>query len=463
MEKNTYKLWGGRFDKELSDILLEYTSSIRFDKVLYSQEIRVNIAYAKCLELSNVISSEEYEIIVSALRDIKAELDGGIIDISHKFEDIHTLIEWLLIEKIGDIGKKLHTGRSRNDLVITDFMLYVREKVRDIREVLGRFLGKLIEFAKRYYDFPFMGYTHLQPAMPITLGFWAMGYFFRFFRVLKDIRHYEEDYLFLPLGCAALSGSSYDIDREYLLRELGFSSLAQNCIDVISSRDFVFRLHSILSLLMLHVSSLSEEFVIWSTFEFGYVELDDSIATGSSIMPHKKNPDVFELMRGKTARVVSNLVQIAMLLKSLPTSYNRDLQEDKAYLFESLDIVLMTLLVLNEVIEKVSFRREKIEDNISRAFLEATSLADYLVGKGMPFRDAHRVVGEIVRYAVSKGKSLCKLSIDEFRRFSDKFSVDVFDYISVNKILSRHKVIGGTAPSEVLRQIEYAENLLKKI
>lgn len=457
------KLWGGRFSKEESLSANEFNASIEFDQKLFSQDIKGSIAHAKMLGNQNIISKEESIIIINALQVILEDIYAGKIEFDIANEDIHMNIEAILTSRIGDVGKKLHTARSRNDQVALDLRLYVKEEIIAIQELLISLLHTLVELAKKNQETVMPGYTHLQRAQPITFAFHLMAYFQMFKR---DLERFQDSYTrtdVMPLGSCALSGTSYNTDREFLARELGFASVSENAMDSVSDRDFALEFLSASSITMMHLSRFCEELVIWSSSEFAFIEIDDSYSTGSSIMPQKKNPDMAELIRGKTGRVYGSLVTLLTIMKGLPLAYNKDMQEDKPPIFDTADTLKNSLGIFIEMISTIKVNTENMSNAAKSGFLNATDAADYLVNKGLAFRDCHEVIGKIVLHCIENKMAIEDLSVEQLKSFSEKFDVDIYEKISLNSCVASKISQGSTGYKSVSKMISKAELYLKKI
>jgi len=448
----------GRFHKAADKLVAEYTASIPFDWRLYRHDIAGSIAHAKMLAKQGIISPKEAEIINKGLASIREEIEQGKFQFKPELEDIHMAIEARLIEKVGEVGGKLHTARSRNDQVALDLRLFAKEAISKTLLKLREFQQALISLADANKGVVMPGYTHLQPAQPVLLAHHLLAYFEMLQRDIDRFSDCLKRTDVMPLGSGALAGVTYNIDRELLAGELGFSQLSQNSTDAVSDRDFVLEYEAAASLCMMHLSRLAEEIILWSSAEFNYIELDEAYATGSSIMPQKKNPDVAELVRGKTGRVYGKLMALLTTMKALPLSYNRDMQEDKEGFFDTVDTLLSTLEVFAGMVKTLRVKAENVGQAVRRGYTLATDLADYLVKKGEPFRKAHGIVGKLVSYAVEEGKSFGELSLSEYKRFSPLFGEDVYS-ITVESSIAARDVIGGTAP----RQVELALDNAKKI
>jgi len=454
------KLWDGRFNEPTDRIVEAFTSSIDVDRKLYAHDIEGSIAHCRTLERAGILTGEEADTLVEGLNRVRKEIEQGRFTFDDRLEDIHMHVESRLFELVGAVARKLHTGRSRNDQIALDIRLYLREQTGFVLDGLLRLAEALVDTAKRHLDVVMPGYTHLQRAQPVLLSHHLMAYFEMFRR---DALRFEDGLRridVMPLGTAALAGTTYPIDRGYTAELLGFSEVSANSIDTVSDRDFIIEFLAHASLCMLHFSRLSEELVLWSSAEFGFVELPDAFATGSSIMPQKKNPDVPELTRGKTGRVVGALVALLTTMKGLPLSYNRDMQEDKVPLFDAVDTLRICIEVYVRMLPRLQFRKDVMRRSAGRGYLNATDLADYLVGKGMPFREAHECVGRAVAYALEKGRELDELELDELREFSSLIGKDVFGALTVERMIDRRISAGGTAPDQVKTALQRAEDLI---
>jgi argininosuccinate lyase len=449
-----------RFKKDVDKLVREYTASVAFDMLLYNQDIDGSIAHARMLARQGIISTEESKDIVNALEDIREEIDSGRFTLSEELEDVHMNIEARLIEKVGEAGRRLHTARSRNDQVAVDMRLFVKEAIAHTVEKVVELQEAIVDVAEANKDVIMPGYTHLQRAQPVLLAHHLLAYFEM---LQRDVDRFGDCWIradVLPLGSGALAGVPYDIDREFLAQELEFGEISENSMDAVSDRDFVIEYQAAASIAMMHLSRLAEELVLWSSQEFGFVEIDDAYATGSSIMPQKKNPDVAELARGKTGRVYGNLMGILTVMKSLPLAYNRDMQEDKEGLFYTVGTLLSTLEVFSGMVAGIRVNGERTRVAAEEGYILATDLADYLVGKGVPFREAHGIVGRLVQYAVERVKALKDLSLDEYKKFSPLFEEDVRSITAETSVAARD-VAGGTAPVQVERQLARARDLIK--
>ena len=449
----------GRFHKAADKSVTEYTASTPFDWRLYRYDIAGSIAHAKMLAKQGIISEGEAEIITSGLAAIREEIEQGKFQFNAELEDVHMNIEARLIEKVGGVGGKLHTARSRNDQVALDLRLFVKEAISETRVKLRGLQQALISLAEANKAVVMPGYTHLQPAQPVLLAHHLLAYFEMLQRDIDRFNDCLRRTDVMPLGSGALAGVSYNVDREFLARELGFSQISQNSIDAVSDRDFVIEYEASAGLCMMHLSRLAEEIILWSSGEFNFVELDEAYATGSSIMPQKKNPDVAELVRGKTGRVYGNLMALLTTMKALPLSYNRDMQEDKEGLFDTVETLLASSEVLAGMVKSLRVKAENTEQAVKQGYILATDLADYLVKKGETFRTAHEIVGRLVSYAVEKGKSFGELSLSEYQDFSPLFGKDVYS-ITVESAIAARDVTGGTAPKRVGKALARAKKII---
>ena len=451
----------GRFKKAASKLVIEYTASIPFDQRLYRHDIAGSIAHAKMLAKQGIISAAEAQKITEGLLSIEKEILEAKFEFKPELEDIHINIEARLIEKIGDVGRKLHTARSRNDQVVLDLRLFTKEAIASTIIGLRGLEEALVSLAGVNKEVIMPGYTHLQPAQPVLLAHHLLAYFEMLERDIDrfgdTLKRTDE----MPLGSGALAGVTYGIDREFLARELGFSRISKNSLDAVSDRDFVVEYEAAASICMMHLSRLAEEIILWSSAEFGFIELDEAYATASSIMPQKKNPDVAELARGKAGRVFGNLVAILATMKALPLAYNRDMQEDKEGLFDSVDTLLSTLDVLTGMLKTLKVKPENTGVAVKRGYILATDLADYLVKKGEPFRTAHEAVSRLVSYAQEQGKSFSQLPLGEYKKFSPLFGEDVYA-ITIESSIASRDVFGGTAPRQVEQALAAARRRLSQ-
>ncbi|MDI6716213.1 MAG: argininosuccinate lyase [Actinomycetota bacterium] len=456
------KLWSGRFTKNTDRFVDEFNASLPVDKYLYKQDIRGSIAHAKMLAKCAIITEEESKQIVEGLESILKEIEEGSFKFDISDEDIHMSIERALIEKIGPVGGKLHTARSRNDQVALDTRMFVKNAIIEIGAEIVTLQSELINIAQKEIETIMPGYTHLQRAQPVLFSHHMMAYFWMLRRDFNRLKGVFQRTDVMPLGSAALAGTTYPIDMEYVARETGFSKISNNSLDAVSDRDFILEFHAAASILMMHLSRLSEELVIWSSAEFSFIELDDAYTTGSSIMPQKKNADVAELIRGKTGRVYGNLMQLLTTMKGLPLAYNKDMQEDKEALFDSIETVKNCLIGMQGMISTMKINSEVMRQAAEGGFTNATELADYLVTKGVPFRDAHRIAGNMVRKAIEEGCWLTDFSIEEFQAESSLIDDDIYEFLDIGNAVRRRNMRGGTAPERVVEQIKKALKHLEK-
>jgi len=449
----------GRFHKAVDKLVAEYTASIPFDWRLYHYDIAGSTAHAKMLAKQGIISAEEAKTIIDGLADIGGEIEQGKFDFKPELEDIHMAIEARLIEKVGEVGGKLHTARSRNDQVALDLRLFTKEAISETLARLRELQRALINLAEANKSVVMPGYTHLQSAQPVLLDHHLLAYFEMFQRDIDRFSDCLKRTDVMPSGSGALAGVAYDIDREFLARELDFSRISQNSIDAVSDRDFVVEYEAAASIGMMHLSRLAEEIILWSSVEFDFIELDEAYATGSSIMPQKKNPDVAELARGKTGRIYGRLMALLTAMKALPLAYNRDMQEDKEGFFDTVGTLLSTLEVFTGMVATVRVKAENMGQAVEQGYILATDLADYLVKKGEAFRTAHDIVGRLVSYAAGKGKSFGQLSLAEYKDFSPLFGEDVYS-ITVESSIAARDIVGGTAPKQVERALAAAKKIV---
>jgi argininosuccinate lyase len=454
-EKN---LWGGRFSGKADPQFAEFNNSFRFDRRLFEVDVRASIGYCAALERAGVLTAEEAAQIKSGLESVRAE---GV-SAESAAEDVHSYVESRLVELVGDVGRKLHTGRSRNDQVATDFRIWIREALDQIRGLVREVQIALVDFGEKNVAVVVPGYTHLQRAQPVLLAHWCLAYFEMLARDRERLVETQRRVNVLPLGSAALAGTSFPLDREALAAALGFAAVSRNSLDAVSDRDFCVEFLSDCSLVMVHLSRLAEDIILYATSEFGFFELGDAIATGSSLMPQKKNPDSMELVRGKAGRVFGDLVSVLTMLKGLPLAYNKDMQEDKEAVFDSFDTVSASLQVTSTVLRNISVNKERALSAASRGYMNATELADYLVRKGMPFRDAHEVVGKIVLRAVAAGEEIGQLPLAELNKFSDMIDADVFATLSLDQTLKTKSQVGGTSPELISATLAQARTSLKE-
>jgi argininosuccinate lyase len=453
-------LWDSRFKKPLADIALRFSSSIDLDKRLFKEDILGSLAHVEMLVTKRVLKRNEGARISKALRVIRKEIERGKLDLSWRKEDIHLAIESRLIEKLGPLGGKLHTARSRNDQVALDERLYLRSSVEDILKAIRILQGTLVRQAEKNKDVIMPGYTHLQHAQPILLAHHLLAYVSMFERDYERFLDSRNRMNKSPLGAAALAGSSFPIDRAQVARRLRFDGIVENSIDAVSDRDYLVEFISCCAIAVMHLSRLAEELVLWTSQEWSFAEIDDTFTTGSSIMPQKKNPDIAELVRAKTGRVYGNLMNVLTMMKGLPLAYNRDMQEDKLPMFDAADTMIGSLRVFAEMLSSLKFKKKRFEDELKKSYSAATEIADYLVRKGVPFREAHRVVGSIVRECVKKGIGLAELPLKNYRRYSSAFNEDIFEFLDPRLSVSQKKSSGSTSPREVARQIRSWRRIL---
>jgi len=455
------KIWGGRFREETDALVNRFNASIGFDRRLFAQDIDGSMAHCRMLAKQEIISDDEASLIIDALLEIKRDLERGEISFEDDYEDIHSLVEKTLVDKIGIVGEKLHTGRSRNDQVALDVRLYVRDAIHRVVNLIKETQLALVRLAEENFDLMMPGYTHLQRAQPVLLAHHLLAYYEmlkrdreRFLECLKRVD-------VLPLGSAALAGSTFDLDRKMVAGELGFDGITENSMDAVSDRDFVLEFLFDGSVLMMHLSRLSEELVIWSSREFGFCTISDAFSTGSSIMPQKKNPDLPELIRGKTGRVYGHLISLLTTMKGLPLTYNKDMQEDKEALFDATDTIEVCLEVMSRLLGEISFNGERMKEATRRGCLVATDLADYLVRKGIAFREAHEIVGKIVVFAADQERELGDLTLDEMESFSRHIGRDVYGWLDPASSLKRRNTPGGTGPDMVKNSLNKAKQELE--
>ncbi|WP_296810418.1 argininosuccinate lyase [Thiocapsa sp.] len=450
------KPWAGRFNAPTDAFVEAFTASVDFDRRLYRYDIQGSIAHATMLARQGILNAAERDAIVSGLEAVRERIDAGAFEWSIPLEDVHMNVESALTELIGDAGKKLHTGRSRNDQVATDVRLWLREEIDLIREAIARLQAALLDLAEREAETIMPGFTHLQVAQPVTFGHHMLAWFEMLNRDRERLADCRRRMNVMPLGAAALAGTTYPIDRAYTAELLGFDRPAENSLDAVSDRDFAIEFTAAAAILMVHLSRFSEELILWSSSQFGFIELSDSFCTGSSIMPQKKNPDVPELVRGKSGRIFGHLMGLLTLMKAQPLAYNKDNQEDKEPLFDTVDNLKGSLKVYAEMMREVACNRARMRTAAAQGFSTATDLADYLVRKGIPFRDAHEIVGKAVGLGVREGRDLAELTLDELRGFSDAIEADVFTVLALDGSVAARDHLGGTAPAQVRAAIERA-------
>ena len=457
------KMWEGRFHKETNKLLEKFNASITFDKRMYEEDIKGSIAHSRMLSKQGIISSEEQKEIENGLLLIKNEIENGTFEFKIEDEDIHMSIEKRLTEIIGAVAGKLHTARSRNDQVALDVRMYVRKEAKKIKELLINFENVILNLSEKYEDIIIPGYTHLQRAQPILFSHHLMAYFQMYKRDITRIDDFLERSDEMPLGAGALAGTTFNLDRHFVAKELGFSKPTENSLDSVSDRDFIIELGMIISVISMHLSRFSEEIIIWCTSEFSFINLDDAFATGSSIMPQKKNPDIAELVRGKTGRIYGNLMAILTTMKALPLAYNKDMQEDKEGIFDSIDNIKLCIEIFYSMLNTVTVNKEKIFDSMKYGFLNATDVADYLAKHGVPFRQAHKIVGEIVSYCENKKIAIEDMTLSEFQNFSEIFKDDIQNEITIENCVNKRNSFGGTSIQNVKMQIKNAKLFLETI
>ena len=456
------QLWGGRFTKETDKLVYNFNASISFDQKFYAQDIRGSMAHVKMLAKQGILTKEEKESIIEGLKGIQADVENGTLEITDEYEDIHSFVEANLIDRIGDAGKKLHTGRSRNDQVALDMRLYTRDEIEALDTLLKELLEVLLKLMKEHIETYMPGFTHLQKAQPVTLAHHLGAYFEMFKRDrlrMKDIRKRMN---YCPLGAGALAGTTYPLDREYTAELLGFDGPTLNSMDSVSDRDYLIEMLSAMSTVMMHLSRFCEEVIIWNSNEYQFVEIDDAYSTGSSIMPQKKNPDIAELVRGKTGRVYGALMSLLTTMKGIPLAYNKDMQEDKELVFDAIDTTKGCLALFTGMLRTMRFRKQRMEDSAKNGFTNATDAADYLVNHGVPFRDAHGIVGQLVLYCIDKNIALDDMSLEEYKAISPVFEEDIYEAISMKTCVEMRNTIGAPGKSAMEQAIALEEAYLKE-
>ncbi|MDO4599980.1 MAG: argininosuccinate lyase [[Ruminococcus] gnavus] len=456
------QLWGGRFTKETDKLVYNFNASISFDQKFYAQDIRGSIAHVTMLQKQGILTKEEKERIIEGLNGILRDVENGTLQITDEYEDIHSFVEANLIDRIGDAGKKLHTGRSRNDQVALDMRLYTRDEIGEIDALLKELLEVLLDLMKEHTETYMPGFTHLQKAQPVTLAHHLGAYFEMFKRDrlrMKDIRKRMN---YCPLGAGALAGTTYPLDREYTAELLGFDGPTLNSMDSVSDRDYLIELLSAMSTVMMHLSRFCEEVILWNSNEYQFVEIDDAYSTGSSIMPQKKNPDIAELVRGKTGRVYGALMSLLTTMKGIPLAYNKDMQEDKELVFDAVDTTKGCLALFTGMLRTMRFHKQRMEDSAKNGFTNATDAADYLVNHGVPFRDAHGIVGQLVLYCIERNIALDDMSLEEFQAISPVFEDDIYEAISMKTCVEMRNTIGAPGKSAMEAAIAQEEAYLKE-
>ncbi len=456
------QLWGGRFTKETDKLVYNFNASISFDQKFYAQDIRGSIAHVTMLQKQGILTKEEKESIIEGLKGIQADVENGTLEITDEYEAIHSFVEANLIDRIGDAGKKLHTGRSRNDQVALDMRLYTRDEIEALDTLLKELLEVLLKLMKEHIETYMPGFTHLQKAQPVTLAHHLGAYFEMFKRDrlrMKDIRKRMN---YCPLGAGALAGTTYPLDREYTAELLGFDGPTLNSMDSVSDRDYLIEMLSAMSTVMMHLSRFCEEVIIWNSNEYQFVEIDDAYSTGSSIMPQKKNPDIAELVRGKTGRVYGALMSLLTTMKGIPLAYNKDMQEDKELVFDAIDTTKGCLALFTGMLRTMRFRKQRMEDSAKNGFTNATDAADYLVNHGVPFRDAHGIVGQLVLYCIDKNIALDDMSLEEYMAIYPVFEEDIYEAISMKTCVEMRNTIGAPGKSAMEQAIALEEAYLKE-
>lgn len=457
------QLWGGRFTKETDQLVYNFNASISFDQKFYKQDIRGSIAHATMLGETGIITKEESQAIVDGLNGILSDVESGKLEISSKYEDIHSFVEATLIDRIGDTGKKLHTGRSRNDQVALDMRLYTRDEIENIKEELKTLMTTLHSLMKDNLDTYMPGFTHMQKAQPVTFAHHVGAYMEMFKRDFDRMCDIYDRMNYCPLGAGALAGTTYPLDRKLTAELLDFYGPTLNSMDSVSDRDYIIELLSALSTIAMHLARFSEEIIIWNSNEYQFVELDDAYSTGSSIMPQKKNPDIAELVRGKTGRVYGALVSILTTMKGIPLAYNKDMQEDKELTFDAIDTVKGCIALFNGMISTMKLNKENMKSSAMNGFTNATDAADYLVKNGVPFRDAHGIIGRLVLYCIDNNKAIDELTLDEFKEISPVFNDDIYDAISLETCVGKRNTIGAPGPEAMKQVIAINEEFLSNI
>jgi len=455
------QLWGGRFTKKTDELVYNFNASISFDQRFLVEDITGSIAHATMLAKTGVIEDDVKDKIIEGLKGILEDVNSGKLEITAEYEDVHSFVEANLIDRIGDAGKKLHTGRSRNDQVALDMRLYVRNEIKELDELLKELLSTILNMMEKNIDTVMPGFTHLQKAQPVTLAHHMGAYFEMFKRDRLRLADIFERMNYCPLGAGALAGTTYPLDRELTASLLEFKGPTLNSMDSVSDRDYVIELLSAMSTIMMHESRLCEEIIIWNTDEYKFVDIDDTYSTGSSIMPQKKNPDIAELIRGKTGRVYGALMQMLTTMKGIPLAYNKDMQEDKELTFDAIDTTKGCVKLLNGMLESLSFRKEVMERSATGGFTNATDAADYLVKKGVPFRDAHGIIGQLVLYCIDKKCAIDDLSIEELKKFSESFDEDVYNEISLTTCVDKRLTIGAPSRESMTKVINIEKDYLK--
>ena len=457
------KLWGGRFTKETNKLVESFNESLSFDHRFYKQDIRGSIAHVKMLAKQNILTDDERDKIIEGLNSIEKDIESGVLKFDDGSEDIHSYVEAHLIERIGETGKKLHTGRSRNDQVALDMKLYVRDEIDELKDLLYELLGEVLRIMEENTTTYMPGFTHLQKAQPTTLAHHFGAYFEMFIRDFDRLRTTRKRMNLSPLGSGAFAGTTYDLDRDYVASLLEFETATRNSMDSVSDRDYLLELLSDLAIISMHLSRLSEEIIIWNTDEYRFVEMDDTYSTGSSIMPQKKNPDIAELIRGKSGRVYGSLISLLTTMKGLPLAYNKDMQEDKEMSFDAIDTVKSLIKLMSGMLSSMKFNNERMAKSARGGFTNATDAADYLVKKNVAFRDAHEIVGRLVLYGIEHGKALDDFSLEEFRNISEYFDYDIYDAISLKTCVEKRNTKGAPGLTAIMNELKESKKLLESI
>ena len=457
------KLWGGRFTKETNKLVESFNESLSFDHRFYKQDIRGSIAHVKMLAKQNILTDDERDKIIEGLNSIEKDIESGVLKFDDGSEDIHSYVEAHLIERIGETGKKLHTGRSRNDQVALDMKLYVRDEIDELKDLLYELLGEVLRIMEENTTTYMPGFTHLQKAQPTTLAHHFGAYFEMFIRDFDRLRSTRKRMNLSPLGSGAFAGTTYDLDRDYVASLLEFETATRNSMDSVSDRDYLLELLSDLAIISMHLSRLSEEIIIWNTDEYRFVEMDDTYSTGSSIMPQKKNPDIAELIRGKSGRVYGSLISLLTTMKGLPLAYNKDMQEDKEMSFDAIDTVKSLIKLMSGMLSSMKFNNERMAKSARGGFTNATDAADYLVKKNVAFRDAHEIVGRLVLYGIEHGKALDDFSLEEFRNISEYFDYDIYDAITLKTCVEKRNTKGAPGLTAIMNEIKESKKLLESI
>ena len=456
------QLWGGRFTKATDQLVYDFNASIGFDQRFFAEDVMGSKAHVKMLAKQGILTEKERDEILVGLESIQKDVADGTLAITAEYEDIHSFVEANLIERIGDPGKKLHTGRSRNDQVALDMRLYTRTQVEHTQELLRHLLTIILSIMEKHTETIMPGFTHLQKAQPITLAHHMGAYFEMFKRDVQRLEDIHERMNYCPLGSGALAGTTYPLDREYTAELLGFYGPTLNSMDGVSDRDYLLEYLSVMSTIMMHLSRFSEEVIIWNSNEYRFIEIDDAYSTGSSIMPQKKNPDIAELVRGKTGRVYGALMALLTTMKGIPLAYNKDMQEDKEMAFDAMDTVNGCIQLFDGMLETMTFREDVMEKSARHGFTNATDAADYLVGKGVPFRDAHGIIGRVVLYCIDKGIAIDDMSLEELKEFSEVFEEDIYDAISMYTCVNKRLTIGAPGKEAMEREIAACHEFLEK-